>query len=165
LYSSEHERIKYKNQRRPWRKQASKLRHRVQNLKRDMHWKIARDIVQENKDILISRFQLFDMAKRISRKINSETVRKMLNWGYFESRQSLRHKANEFGAVVHEVAEHYSSKSCGKCGRVNWKLGGSKTLTCPYCFFTIERDFNGARNILLMNIENHFRVTNPLSSW
>ena len=103
------------------------------------------------------------MVKRMSRKINCETVRKMLNWSHFEFRQRLKHKANEFGSVVHEVGEAYSSKSCGKCRGINWMLGNSKTFTCPFCKFSIDRDFNGARNIFLMNIENHLRVVNPVS--
>jgi IS605 OrfB family transposase len=163
-YSSRQERIQYKNQRRRWRKRMSMLRYRVQNLKRDMHWKVARDIVQKNTHVLISKFQVSRMAKKIDRKVGSETVKKMLNWSHFEFRQRLRHKANEFGAVIHEVSEHYSSKSCGNCGRINWKLGGSKIFTCPYCKFTINRDFNGSRNILLMNIENHLKVVNPMPS-
>jgi transposase len=47
----------------------------------------------------------------------------MLNWNLFEFRQKLRHKALEFGAVVHEVSEHYTSKTCGKCGRIHCALG------------------------------------------
>ncbi len=143
-YTSIQERVQYKNQRRRWRKQVGRLRHRVRSLKKDMHWKLTRDIAKENSHILISRFRVSDMVKRISRKINSETVRKMLNWSHFEFRQRLRHKANEYGSVVHEVPEHYSSKSCGQCGRINWKLGSSKTFTCPHCQFCIDRDFNGA---------------------
>jgi transposase len=88
----------------------------------------------------------------------------MLNWSHFEFRQRLRHKANEFGSLVHEVSEHYMSKLCGKCGGIDWKLGRSKTFTCPYCHFSIDRDFTGARNISLVNIENHFKVINPTSS-
>jgi putative transposase len=109
-----------------------------------MHWKLVRDIVQQNKHILISRHQLFDMVMRIGRKINSETVRKMLNWGQFEFRQKLRQKTIEFGSVAHELSEHYTSKSCVMCGRIHWKLDESKTFTCRYCYFSIDRDFNSA---------------------
>lgn len=83
----------------------------------------------------------------------------MLNCNHFELRQRLSHKALEFGAVVHAVSEHYMSKTYDKCGRIHCGLGGSKIFVCPYCHFTINRDFNGTRNILLMNIEN------PYSKW
>jgi putative transposase len=90
-----------------------KVALRIKNLKRDMHWKISRIVVQEHKHIMLSRFQVSDMEKRMGRKINSETVRKMLQWSHFEFRQRQKHKAEEFGSVAHEVREHYSSKGCG----------------------------------------------------
>jgi IS605 OrfB family transposase len=159
-YLDKKERVKYKNRRRKRRKEMGRISNRIKNIKRDMHWKISRDIVQEHKHILISRFQVSNMLKRTSRKINSETVRKMLQWSHFEFRQRLKHKAEELGSVVHEVGEHYSSKGCGNCGRIHWKLGGAKTFHCPYCHFKIDRDSNGARNILLMNLESHL-ILNP----
>jgi putative transposase len=159
-YLNKKERVKYKNRRRKWRIELEKICTKIKNLRRDMHWKISRDIVQEHKHIMISRFRVSDMVNRISRKIQSETVRKMLQWSHFEFRQRLKHKAEEFGAIIHEVGEHYSSKGCGQCGRIHWKLGGAKTFHCPYCHFKIDRDFNGARNILLMNMKPHL-VLNP----
>ncbi len=128
-----------------------------------MHWKISRDIDLKHKHITISRFQVSNMMKRISRKIRSETVRKMLQWRHFEFRQRLKHKAEEFGSIVHEVGEHYSCKGCGNCGKIHWKLGGAKTFICPSCHFKIDRDFNKARSILLMNMEAHL-ILNPTSS-
>lgn len=160
-YTSKKEKRSYKHKRRVWRKKTSQLRYRIQNLKRDMHWKLAKEIVQEYDHILISRFQVSEMINKIDRKINCETVKKMLHWSHFEFRQRLRHKAKEWGSVVHEVGEHYTSKACGSCGKIHWKLGGSKHFHCPHCGFSIDRDFNGARNIFLMNIENHFKVKDP----
>src|SRR5689334_6141631 len=48
------------------------------------------------------------MVKRLSRKINSENVRKMLNWSHFLFRQRLKHKAEEVDCRVYEVSEHYT---------------------------------------------------------
>ena len=45
--------------------------------------------------------------------------------------------------------EDYTSKTCGKCGKIHEKLSGSKLFKCPYCHIEIDRDVNGARNILL----------------
>jgi hypothetical protein len=49
-----------------------------QGSEKDMHWRISRNFVQEHKHVLISRFQISDIFKRKSRKIQSEKVRKML---------------------------------------------------------------------------------------
>jgi putative transposase len=43
----------------------------------------------------------------------------------------------------------YTSKTCGCCGKINKSLGSKKTFACPNCKFTIDRDINGARNIML----------------
>lgn len=50
-----------------------------------------------------------------------------------------------------DVAEEYTSKTCSKCGQVHNKLGGSKIFKCPNpdCKHVMERDKNGAFNIML----------------
>ncbi|RHZ50134.1 hypothetical protein Glove_505g20 [Diversispora epigaea] len=45
--------------------------------------------------------------------------------------------------------EEYTSKTCGCCGHIHRKLGGSKVFRCPSCTAELDRDINGARNILL----------------
>ena len=54
-----------------------------------------------------------------------------------------------FGCNVLEVTEEYTSKTCGKCGFINKKLGANKIFNCNKCKLQIDRDLNGARNILL----------------
>ena len=55
--------------------------------------------------------------------------------------------------VVHEVKEHYTSMCCGGCGVLHRKLGGNRQFNCPTCGFKTKRDFNGARDIFMMNVE------------
>jgi putative transposase len=69
-------------------------------------------------------------------------------------RKRLIDHSEKMDMRVHEVSEHYTSKTCGSCGFINWKLNTEKIFTCPKCNFTIDRDFNGSRNIFLMNVEN-----------
>jgi len=105
-----------------------------------------------------------DKLQKCKRKISSENVRKMLHWSHFLFRQRLKSKAEEWGCQVHEVSEHYTSMNCGRCGRLNRKLGKSKHFKCPYCFFELDRDQNGARNIFLMNVERYVGKIFHLSS-
>jgi putative transposase len=162
-YSSESEKKYYKNLRRKWRRQMGRISFKIKNLKKDIHWKISKDIVQHYKHVFIPRFRVSGMIEKRNRNIGSETVRKLLNWNHFEFRRRLKHKAEEFRMVVHEVGEHYSSKGCGQCGRIHWKLGSSKWFHCPHCHFKIDRDFNGARNILIMNLASHCYLNSSLS--
>ena len=49
--------IKQKRQRRKWRKILSCMNNKIQNWMRDVHWKMSRDLTQNNDHILISRFK------------------------------------------------------------------------------------------------------------
>jgi transposase len=46
-------------------------------------------------------------------------------------------------------------KTCGRCGHIHEKLGGNKRFKCPACGLEIDRDANGARNILLRYLALH----------
>jgi putative transposase len=52
------------------------------------------------------------------------------------------------------VDESYTSKTCTRCGWVHQKLGGNKVFKCQRCALVINRDYNGARNVLLKNASN-----------
>src|SRR5215470_15816348 len=78
----------------------------------------------------------------------------MLGWSHQKFRERLFMKAEEYpDCIVHEVTEPWTSKTCCSCGRINHELGGSKIFRCKHCKFEIDRDKNGATNIMIMNIE------------
>jgi len=49
------------------------------------------------------------------------------------------------------VSEAYTSKTCTRCGVLN-NIGSNEIYHCKECDLVIDRDINGARNILLKNI-------------
>ena len=55
------------------------------------------------------------------------------------------------------------SKCCGNCGKLNHKLGASKIFKCPHCEWTLDRDMNGARNIMIKNLEKCGFTTTSLA--
>ena len=56
----------------------------------------------------------------------------MTNWAHYRFRQTLTAKAELFPWVtVVECDEAYTSKTCGRCGRVNDGLGGKEVLCAP----------------------------------
>jgi putative transposase len=73
----------------------------------------------------------------------------MLTWTPYRFKQIIKHQADKNGSIVVDLSEAYTSKTCGNCGHIHQKLGGSKVFKCPNCQTVIERDWNGARNILL----------------
>jgi hypothetical protein len=46
-----------------------------------------------------------------------------------------------------DVNEAYTSKTMSQCGKIKKNLGGSKTISDG--FIKVDRDVNGARNIML----------------
>ena len=66
---------------------------------------------------------------------------------HYTFRQRLKSKAEEFGCVVIEMDESYTSLTCNSCKKINRSLGKSKSFHCPYCNFSIDRDWNAAMNI------------------
>ena len=74
----------------------------------------------------------------------------MCTWSHYSFRQRLLFKSREYRHCrVVVTSEAYTSKTCGACGVLHSKLGGSKTFKCPSCGVCLDRDANGARNILL----------------
>ena len=63
-------------------------------------------------------------------------------------KQRLQYKCNVLNIGYKEVDEAYTSKTCTKCGCENEKTS-SKTFKCVLCKYVIDRDINGARNIML----------------
>ena len=87
-----------------------------------------------------------------SKKLHSKVVRKILTLSHYLFRQRLINKSEEFtNCLIEIVDESYTSKTCGKCGNINKDLGNNKIFSCPSCKLVMDRDCNGARNILIKN--------------
>ena len=116
----------------------------------DCHHKFSSWLCQNYRIILLPEFKTQEMVKRGKRRIRSKTARMMLTWSHFRFRQFLLHKVREYPwCRVIICTEEYTSKTCGCCGHIHRKLGGSKVFRCPSCAAELDRDINGARNILL----------------
>ena len=80
-------------------------------------------------------------------------VRKMMTLSHYRFKQYLMSKVREYpGVKVLIVTEEFTSKTCGRCGVENNKLGSSKVFKCGECDLKIDRDHNGARNILIKTL-------------
>jgi putative transposase len=98
------------------------------------------------------------------RKIGSKTVRNMLTWSHYKFRQHLVHKAFERNINLRLVDEAFTSKTCGQCGWIDDKLGSRKVFKCTDCWSVMDRDFNGARNVLLKWLSDRIDVQKR-SNW
>lgn len=131
-------------------KAARRLRERVRNLVDEAHKKLAKWLCDNFRVVLLPAFATSAMIRRGQRRIGSKTARAMATWAHYRFRQRLLSKSRESPwCRVIICDEAYTSKTCTACGVVHVKLGGAKVFKCPTCHFQIDRDENGARNILL----------------
>jgi putative transposase len=84
-------------------------------------------------------------------KLSSEVARRMNTLSHYMFRMRLINKFNELNKIVEVKEEYYTSQTCTKCGNIKSDLGGAKVYKCEKCKMIMERDFNGARNIMLRN--------------
>jgi len=136
------------------RKRCNKLRKRVSNTVLDIHRKAASFLTNNYNVILIPSFETQNMVSR-SKRISKPTSRNMMQLSHFAFRQRLIELSNrEKRCEVIICTEEFTSKTCGQCGTLNQKLGSSKVFKCVnnMCNFTLDRDVNGARNIMIKYI-------------
>lgn len=141
------------NQKRAMLRAANRMRTRIKNLVKDLHNKTASLLVNSYKLIYIPTFESSQMVIKSQRKINRKSVRNMLTWSHYKFRKHLEQAAVRAGVIVQLVNESYTSKTCSNCGHRHESLGGSKVFKCSNCGLQINRDWNGARNIMIRALQ------------
>lgn len=125
-----------------------KLRYRYDCLVNDIHWKLIRYLTTNYSTIFLSRFESQDLV----RKNKNKTFRgDILSLKHYQFRTRLANKCKEIhcGAKLILCTEEYTSKTCSWCGWINHMLGSNKVFNCKTCGMRLDRDINGARNILI----------------
>lgn len=128
-------------------KRKLKIRSRITHLVDELHWKTIGFLTRNYQTIVIPEFPVSQMVK--GKKLARSTKRLMYTYKFYQFKQRLQNKCLEHGNKLMIVDESYTSKTCGACGCLHHKLGGNKVFECPSCGLVIDRDINGARNILI----------------
>jgi putative transposase len=154
-----HDLEKKRSKKRYLKKAWLRMIDKVKNKVKEVHRKLALWLCETYTVVLIPTFESSNMVRKGARKINSKTARGMLTWSHYAFRQLLKNKA-ELHPWVHvvETEEPYTSKTCGCCGEIKQTLGGNKVFKCKKCDYVADRDFNGARNILLRYLSLYCEV-------
>jgi len=137
------------------RKAGARLRRRIKHLVDDLHCKLAKFICETYSVVLLPKFETQGMIRRRLRRIRSKTARAMVTWSHYRFQTRLVNKTREYPwCRVIIVSEAYTSKTCGRCGKIHDNLRGNKVFKCPRCNLTCDRDKHAARNILLRYLTN-----------
>lgn len=113
----------------------------------DLHYKTISFITKNYNNVVIGRMSTSDIVK--SNKLAKKVKYSILTLSHFLFRQRLQYKCKSKGINYYEIDEAYTSKSCTKCGNIKHDLGSAKVYNCNKCNLEIDRDVNGARNILI----------------
>jgi putative transposase len=130
----------------------SSYRRRQQRISRKLGWfvdHIHYSTIQElkaYKQILLPSFDSQEMVRE--RRLNTKTKRELLGLQHYTFKERLQSslKSHPY-SNVEIVTEEFTTKTCTQCGSLNTPDGD--IYHCLSCSLVIDRDINGARNILL----------------
>ena len=132
---------------------ARRIQVKIRNLVDDLHKRLCKWLCLSFRSVLLPEFKASQVVRRGKRRISSKTARAMCTWSHYRFRQRLLNKSQLYSwSTVSIVNEAYTSKTCGACGTINKKLEDKKTFKCNTCGVVMDRDANGARNILLRHL-------------
>ena len=137
--------IKNYHRRRRMYKAANKITNKVTNLVDELHWKIADYLTKKYDIILLPKFNTSRMVGTLPPVVS----RTMNSLAHYKFRMRMIHKCRERGCQLVLVNEAYTSKTCTVCGNIDVNLGKASIYSCKKCGSKIDRDYNGARNIML----------------
>lgn len=119
----------------------AKRHRRLENARRDFHWKTARSLVQRFDTIAVEDLNVSGLARSTLAKSVHDA-----GWGGFL--HALAVKAEEAGRIIVAVDPRGTSQVCSGCGVEVRKSLAMRVHDCPSCGLTLDRDVNAARNIL-----------------
>lgn len=136
------------------KKQIKKVEKRcykkIENTINDMHWKSINYLTNNYNTIVMGNMSTKSIVSNKSNSNLPKIVKRVaLLMRLYIYKQRMQFKCAERKIGYKEVDEAYTSKTCTKCALLNTKLGSSKIFKCPYCKQKIDRDINGARNIMI----------------
>jgi len=141
-----------------WKKRENRLRNKLLDLTDELHYQTANYLTKTYKAVFIPPFESQDMVR--GKGLSKTTKRRLLDYKHYTFRTRLERKCKERGCLFKKVSEEYTSKTCSSCGHIKTNLGTSEVYKCQTCHIKIDRDTNGAKNILIKVInENQKEIT------
>ncbi|KAE8964852.1 hypothetical protein PR001_g28913 [Phytophthora rubi] len=125
---------------------------KITNAVKDFHHKFSSWIASNFKTFLLPSFQTSLMVRKYEQQMAVDGTPA-------SSRSTVAGSAVQDGAGRGKMVtceEEYTSKTCSGCGKLKENLGGSEVYKCVFCGAHMDRDLNGAKNILIKNIEMLF---------
>lgn len=131
------------------RKRAAIINAKVTNRMKDMQHKIAIFLVKNFQIILLPELEARSLVR--ANRDKPAVSRAIMTSSPYQFKQIMIQKAEKYSANLILCKEYYTSVTCTKCGFANKSIAG-KTFNCSRCKYKVDRDYNGARNIMLKHL-------------
>ena len=126
-----------------------RMMNKITNIISELHNQTANTITREYSYIMLPIFESQEMVRK--NKI-TRINRDIIQYQHYKFQQKIIHKATSRGGKVDICTEEYTSKTCGLCGTIN-NIGSTEQYICSECNNILDRDINGARNIMIKRIK------------
>ena len=129
------------------KKYYNRLSLRIQHMIKELHYKSANYLCSNYSKILLGKLNIQNITSKDGKLCTNE---KLFSYAisHDKFRTILKQVALKYGSTVHIVCEGNTSKTCGACGNVK-EIKNKRIYNCDNCKAIIDRDVNGARNILI----------------
>lgn len=128
------------------KKYENRIRDKIENVVDDLHYKTINYITKKYNTIILPTFESQKLLKKMDSRISK---RMLLAYKQYQFKTRLQQKCAQRGNRLILCTEEYTSKTCGRCGVIKTDLMREETYECGECGLQIDRDINGARNILI----------------
>lgn len=145
------------NRRQLVKRRVTRLHAKVKNVRRDMHHKVARSLVDRYGVIAAESLNVAGMLRnrRLARRISDA------GWGQFI--ELLTGKAASAGCRVELVDARNTSQACSSCGVIVRKSLAVRVHKCA-CGCVLDRDHNAAINVLARAAPQNLNVNSSHGS-
>ena len=122
---------------------------KIKNLIDDLHWKTINYLTTNFGNVLIGNMSTKSIiSNKLDNQLNDNLKRVAQHMRLYEFRQRLEYKCLQRMVGYMNIDEAYTTMTCTKCGYKN-DVKKKKVINCKFCKLKIDRDFSGARNIML----------------
>jgi putative transposase len=131
---------------------AQRVWRRVRDKVTGIHNAIVRHFAETYAFVAIGNLS-YGVVERRDKGMPKKSKDDLYIWRLYQFKVKLLHRFG--GLEQREVViqdERYTSKTCGLCDNVKRDLGAAKRYLCDKCGYDVDRDVNGARNILARSL-------------
>nr|WP_011229430.1 RNA-guided endonuclease TnpB family protein [Sulfolobus sp. NOB8H2]CAA09118.1 hypothetical protein [Sulfolobus sp. NOB8H2] len=117
----------------------------LRNLRKDLYMKLGKWFAKHYDVVVMEEIDVKQLVEKSERKMRM----RLHDVAFYELKSILKYQLEKYGKKLVLVNPTYTSKTCARCGYVNYDLTlGDRIFVCSRCGWTVDRDYNASLNIL-----------------